>query len=261
MLSKEPTVEQVAQQLGEAYDEAIHIAACARCGKPEYSVGCPLCESAKRIMEDKQPPTNQDVAILMTEAVNKSIRERMNRHVRRTAGPTCPTPVNKGVVRRLGRNDPPRQSKGRRYAAGTAAKEEQNQDQRDAHAAHAAPAEPPRRTLARVVQEQRLSRLRAARQQARALQEEVKECVQDARVVSLLREVCATGAGHANSDIQEQALRVVRNLQDIPAGPLALDFANPDADLDWNPENAHGWSQLIVADRALAAGQAAPSDR
>lgn len=67
----------------------------------------------------------------LIEATDKSTRERVYRQTRATnPEPGKTNMAGRVVPKRDGHNDPPRQGRGRRYAAGTPAKERQNADQR-----------------------------------------------------------------------------------------------------------------------------------
>lgn len=71
----------------------------------------------------------------LIEATDKSTRERVLRHSRtNNPEPGQASMAGRVVPKKRGRNDPPRQGRGRRFAAGTPAKERQNQKQREHHA-------------------------------------------------------------------------------------------------------------------------------
>jgi len=67
----------------------------------------------------------------LIEATDKSTRERIHRRTRATnPEPAQASLIGRVVPKKSGRNDPPNQGRGRRYAAGSPAKERQNAEQR-----------------------------------------------------------------------------------------------------------------------------------
>lgn len=92
-----------------------------------------IFEMVSQRIEDGTVTTNDFNQLI--EATDKSTRERVLRHARVTVpGTGQPSMAGRVVPKKHGRNDPPRQGRGRRYAAGTPAKERQNQKQRDNYA-------------------------------------------------------------------------------------------------------------------------------
>lgn len=76
--------------------------------------------------------TVDDFNTFIGEALDKSFKERVQRRTRiPRSGPTRERMFGRVVPKRTGRNDPPHQGRGKRFASGTAAKERQNQDQRE----------------------------------------------------------------------------------------------------------------------------------
>src|SRR5258707_10078689 len=71
---------------------------------------------------------------LLSEALAKSASERVHRHVRvDNPQPGGVSLAGRVVPKRAGIDDPPRQGRGKRFAAGKPAKERQNQKQQEAH--------------------------------------------------------------------------------------------------------------------------------
>lgn len=67
----------------------------------------------------------------LIEAVAKSTREKIHRRTRISTDPKKSDPKNKSIVKKKpGKNDPPRQGRGTKYASGTPAKERQNVEQK-----------------------------------------------------------------------------------------------------------------------------------
>lgn len=200
---------------------------CVKCESVEFNQECYLCRAAQMIVENNEV-SDENICLMLTEAIVKSIKERLNRRTRKTIGPRQPKPEMKGVVKKSGNNDP---TVGRGdFASGTVAKEKQNQDQADDY-------------LARTMAEQR----RIIKHKYHKLDENLS----DPRVVSLLNEICTTGTGYADQDVIDKVGNTIDNLADVNDGIIT----HKDVKFQWDQEKANGWRELIKQTKSV------PSDR
>lgn len=87
---------------------------------------CPACVAFKHLTEGTA--SRESLQALM-EAIPKSTRERVLRRTRVSAKARVPSPEHKPIPKKKGNNNPI-QGRGLKYRAGTAQKEQQNDDQR-----------------------------------------------------------------------------------------------------------------------------------
>lgn len=200
---------------------------CVKCESVEFNPKCYLCEATQLIVEGNEV-NDKNIALLMTEAVAKSIKEKLSRRTRRPVRPQKRKPEMKGVVKKTGNNDP---TVGRaEFASGTVAKNKQNQEQSDDY-------------LTKLMAEQR--------QKIKAKYRQLIENLADPRVVSLLNEICTTGTGHADQDVIDKVGNTIDNLADINDGVIN----HKDIKFQWNQEKANGWRELTKQTKAV------PTDR